>query len=194
MATPLTIPPDWQHRITVDRYHQMSEVGVFDEDDRVELLEGYIVAMGPQTPPHVLVIQRLTPLLVRGLDPERWAVRIQAPLTLPPYGEPEPDVAVCLLADTLDPTRHPGNAALVIESAASSLRKDRLVKAAIYARAGITEYWIVNIEAGTVEVHQDPDEKQERYRTQFTATSNDTLRPVALDQLELSVAAFLPPS
>ncbi len=174
--------------LSVDEYHRMIEAGIFDEDERVELLEGVIVAMTPQSPPHAHCIRWLNRLLVRSLGDE-YAVAVQLPLTLGRRNEPEPDLAV-VRADSTSRDHHPGSAVLAIEVSGVSLRKDRRVKAALYARFGIPEYWVVNLEARVVEVFSDPDAANGAYRRTRTVTAPETLTSETLPELSFPVAAL----
>jgi Uma2 family endonuclease len=177
-------------RIRVDEYHQMISTGILDEDDKVELLEGVIVAVSPQGPKHAFVIQRLNTLLVRCLDPGRNAVLPQLPVTLGDVNEPEPDIAVIpAAAASLD--RHPSTALLIVEVAGDSLAKDRRVKAAVYARFAIPEYWIVNLKDETIEVHRDPDAASERYRTVLTFGRGQELRSLSVPEVTLRIDQLL---
>jgi Uma2 family endonuclease len=166
-------------------YDRLVGLGVFD-DERVELIKGVLVKMSPQEAPHASTVQKLTKLLVARLQ-ERYAVRIQLPLALSDDTEPEPDVAVVPLGDY--ETEHPHTALLIIEVADSTLKKDR-GKAAVYASAGIAEYWIVNLGARTIEVYASPE--GDRYAEVRTLRTGDTLRPRALPDLSLAVAEILP--
>jgi Uma2 family endonuclease len=174
--------------LSVEEYHRMVAAGILDEDERVELLEGVIVAMTPQSVPHARRIEWLTRYLVRTLGDE-YAVRPQLPLTLGNRNEPEPDLAVVRVESTSE-DRHPSGAVLVVEVAGESLRRDRRVKAAVYARAGIPEYWIVNLEARDVEVLSDPDPATGTYRKTRTCGTAETLTSEALHQLAFPVAAL----
>ena len=110
----------------------MIAAGVFEEDERLELLEGVIVQMSPQSPRHAVVITRLCDPQFAAVGPD-CLVRAQLPLTLEPDSEPEPDVAVVRRAEGGDRHRHPSSALAVFEVASDSLRKDRLAKAVLYA-------------------------------------------------------------
>jgi Uma2 family endonuclease len=115
-------------RLHVDEYHRMIEAAVFDEDERVELLEGLIVSVSPQNADHSLVVERLSdPLFVR-LPPD-FVIRCQLPLVLSETDEPEPDVAVIERGTPRSRQRQPTSARLIFEVAAESLRKDRAAKA-----------------------------------------------------------------
>ena len=162
-----TVSPDVQERlrrISVDEYHRIIEAGILGEDEKVQLVDGVLVAMTPRGSRHAFVIQELTRLLVRALGDD-VRVRTQLPLILGGDSEPEPDLAVVRASDAASPSRHPGTALLVIEVAGDSLRFDRGTKAALYARAGIPEYWIVNLAETSIEVHRDPDPASASYRS-----------------------------
>jgi Uma2 family endonuclease len=176
-----------QRGITVVEYHRMIDAGTLGEDDHVQLIGGAVVAMTPQGPAHALVIQNLTRLVAQGLATE-LALRPQLPLTLPDDSEPEPDLAVVRLEDARSREHHPRTAVLIVEVAGDSLRLDRQTKAALYARAGIPEYWIVNLAETTVEVHRDPDPETGAYRARVIVSSQDTLAATSVPGLRIAVA------
>jgi Uma2 family endonuclease len=186
----LLIPPDLQRRLRVDEYHRMIGAGVFDDDERLELLEGVIVGMSPQSVLHARVIQYLVRLFARGLaDP--YVVRPQLPLTLGDDGEPEPDLAIVTVDEACAPGRHPTQALLVIEVANESLAKDRGLKAAIYARGGVAEYWIVNLVEQTLEVYLEPQPGAGRYGASATYRADAAVAPRFAPELTLRVAEVL---
>jgi Uma2 family endonuclease len=174
--------------ISVDKYHQMIDGGVF-QDERVELIDGVLVEMSPQSKEHVHAIHALMMLLVRVLSDQKWSVRVQAPLTLPRW-EPEPDIAVVSPSEIETAPRHPRTAALVVEVAASSRTFDRF-KAAEYAEVGVTEYWIVDVARRCVEVRRDPNGV--RYETHEVADEDAVLRPLAFPEIEVRVADLMLP-
>jgi Uma2 family endonuclease len=171
---------------TVDEYHRMFDAGIFGDDERVELLEGVIVVMPAQNPPHASAIQRLNKWLARQLD-DSLALLPQLPVTLGSRSEPVPDLAV-VRAEDITRKALPRTALLVIEVADSSLSKDRGFKAALYARFGIPEYWIVNVQDSTVEVFREPDSERGRYRTLLTMAKSETLSPVSVPGVTISLA------
>jgi len=181
----LSIEPELFRPLKRSEYDRMVELGLF-QDERVELIRGVLVKMSPQRAPHASTVERLTELLVMLLR-GRFRVRIQSPLALSDDSEPEPDAAVVPLGDY--DTEHPTTALLVIEVSDSSLRQDR-GKAAVYASAGIGEYWIVNLAARTIEVHSSPE--GDRYAEIRTLREADTLRPVALPDVTIAVSEILP--
>jgi Uma2 family endonuclease len=172
-------------RLSVTEYHRMIEAGILDEDERLELLEGVIVAMSPQNDRHAWPIEYLTRLLVKALS-EAYRVRVQLPLSLGRNNEPEPDLAVSR-ADLRSKGRHPGAAILVVEVADDSLRKDRTLKAALYARFRVPEYWVVNVEAETVEVFTEPRPRSGVYGRVRTVGKRDTLSPESLPEVSVPV-------
>ena len=119
----------------------------------MELLLGALVDVSPQGPLHADVVQRLAERLIRQL-PGEVGTRVQSPLALSEDSEPEPDIAVVPTADYS--RAHPHRALLVIEVADTSLHKDRGIKTALYATAGIDEFWLVNLTERVVEVHRRP--------------------------------------
>jgi Uma2 family endonuclease len=175
--------------LSVDEYHRMIEVGIFDEDEHVELLEGVIVTMTPQSPAHAHCIRWLNRFLTRAL-PDEYVVGVQLPLALGQRNEPQPDLAV-VRATAASRDRHPETAVLVIEVARESLRLDHKVKAALYARFAVPEYWIVNVEDRVVEVFSDPDATRAAYRRTRTVASGETLASEALPQVSFPVSELL---
>ena len=168
-----------------NEYDALVALGVF-QDERVELLDGALVAMSPVGPPHSSAVQKLTELLLPRLL-GRATVRVQSPFAAHDLSEPEPDVAVVPPGDYH--AAHPRKAYLVIEVADSSLQTDRSKKAAIYAECGIPEYWIVNLAQRCVEVHTDPIGAS--YRSVRQVGHEASLCPVHFADLQLRVADFL---
>ncbi len=190
VASRYPVDPSLQAPLTVEKYHRMIDAGILGEEDRVELLEGVLVEMSPQSPRHAKIISRFTAAAAPTIGPA-YRLRIQLPPTLVPYGEPEPDIAIVTLEEEDAAARHPRTALLVVEVASVSIRKDRLVKTRVYARAGIPEYWIANVESSSVEIYADPDPIAERYRTQLVAQRGETITPSSMPALALSVEALL---
>ena len=141
---------------TRERYFALVDEGLLGPDDRVELLEGVVVAMPPGNPPHDAAVSMTTRALHRAVG-DRAAIRCQLSLVQGPYSVPEPDVVVVPGREDDYAGAHPTTALLVVEVAASSLPQDRLTKARIYAAAGVPEYWIVNLRDDVVEVYRAPD-------------------------------------
>ena len=152
--------PSPLHRISPEEYGRLVEAGVFDEDARVELIDGLLVDMSPKTAAHENAIAWLLDRLIDSLDRDRFQIRVSAALTIG-MSEPEPDIIV-IERDT-PRRRHPATAALVIEVAVSSQRRDLRDKPRIYASAGVPVYWVVDVDAGRAVAHSSPrDEAYER--------------------------------
>lgn len=145
------LAPERVRRLRRREYEQMVAARLF-EGERVELLEGVIVEMSPQNPLHAGTVQKLTRVLGRAVI-GLADLRVQLPLAVSDESLPEPDVALVTQQDF--DAEHPTSALLVVEVAEASLRKDRNVKAALYARAGVPEYWVVNLIDRLIEVHAD---------------------------------------
>ena len=150
------IPNDLIWRLSIEQYHAIIQAGILTSDDSVELLEGWLVFKMPKNPPH-RATTRLVRTALENILPAGWYVDSQEPITLS-NSEPEPDIVV-VRGDTrqyLD--RHPGaeDIALIIEVSDTTLQRDRTVKKRIYARAGISIYWIVNLVEEQVEVYSQP--------------------------------------
>jgi Uma2 family endonuclease len=180
-------------RLTVEQYFGLVEGGVLAEDDRVELLEGVVVAMPPPNPPHDSGTTRATVALLRALG-DRAVVRTQCSFVAGRYSALQPDVAVVpgRLGDY--DAAHPRTALLIVEVADSSLQQDRLSKSRIYAVAGVPEYWILNLRSRVLEVLRDPDARTGLYRETRTLRAGDRVELAALPGAELGVAELLPGS
>lgn len=159
---------------TVDDYHRLAELGILDEDDRVELLDGQIVEMTPIGPEHAGCVDALTRLLSR-LVGDTGVVRVQNPLVLGTRWEPQPDIAVLKPRADGYRTAHPGpgDILLVIEVADTSGGSDRDVKLPRYASAGSLEAWLVDLEGDAIEAHRQPG--PEGYGEVRTLRRGDTL-------------------
>jgi Uma2 family endonuclease len=151
------LPPAPPRRFTVAEYHHLIETGVFANDERYELINGWLVPKMTRNPPHDVCLV-LVPEAIRRLLPRGWHVRIQSAITTDD-SEPEPDIAVARGPARRYVRHHPSPAdiAMLIEIAESSLDLDRDVKGPMYARAGIAIYWIINLVDNQVEVYTDPN-------------------------------------
>jgi Uma2 family endonuclease len=180
-----------EHHWTREEYEHLASSGAFPPDARTELIDGVIYDMAAQNSLHAtgyrLVQEALRPLFpaASGFD-----VRGQLPLALGERSEPEPDVAVVRgsIRDFRD--SHPTTALLVVEVADSSLLHDRKRKVPLYARAGIPEYWILNLVRRCLEVYREPDGGT--YRSKTVLRSRDTVSPPARPDVRLSIADLVP--
>src|SRR5690348_15524163 len=149
---PLTLPA--RRCWTREEYERAASLGLFGPEERLELIEGEIVTkMTPQNSRHMSGI-RLAEEALRLAFPSGYDVRVQGPLALGGRNEPEPDIAVVVGSMRDYFGAHPTTAVLVVEVSDTSLAYDRTTKTGIYARAGIAEYWIINLVDRVLEVHR----------------------------------------
>jgi Uma2 family endonuclease len=141
------------HRLSADEYHRLIESGGLDENTRIELIEGLILDMSPKSPAHENVISFLMRRLFSELDLDRYEIRAAAPLSLGD-SEPEPDLIV--FEHDVPRPYHPETAALVVEVAVSSQRRDLRVKPSVYARANVPVYWVVDLDGRRAIMHSNP--------------------------------------
>jgi Uma2 family endonuclease len=136
-------------------YDRLIEIGVFQPGDPIELLGGDLVVAEPQSGPHYTAVY-LAEDVLRAAFGVGWLVRTQAPIALDEQSEPEPDVAVVGGTPRQYSDEHPARPVLVVEVAVSSLGLDREYKGSLYARAQLTDYWVVNLAARELEVYRQP--------------------------------------
>lgn len=181
-------------RWTREEYHRMAELGLF-LNQRVELVDGEVLEMNAQGPPHVTSVQLVSNALQKMFGPGFW-VRMQAPLNLGESSEPEPDIAVVPGAPR-DYADHPTTALLVVEISDATLRYDRRHKGSLYARCGIRDYWIVNLVDGVLEVYRDSASDASApfgwsYRNTQTLFADDRVSPLHRPDQYVSIADVLP--
>jgi Uma2 family endonuclease len=181
-----------QRRWSRSDYEKMITAGIFRPDERIELLEGEIVAMTPQHSRHATAVRKATRALER-IFAVGYDVRPQLPLNVGSESVPEPDVAVV----TGDPDdyahAHPTTAILILEVSESTLRHDRQRKGAIYAAAGIAEYWIINLDDRRLEVYRDPAKRTDgaEYRLIQRLGPGDRITPLSAT-VDVAVDDLLP--
>lgn len=185
-----TVPAPIAHRFTRREYQRMDEAGLF-RDERVELLDGAVMTVPPQSPSHASVTNRIAAVLLRLTGPAVH-VRIQAPILLDDWSEPEPDVVLCAPAADDYAHEHPNasQVRLVIEVAAASLAYDRGRKRRAYAESGIPAYWIVNLGERRIEVFADPDRAAGAYLSSRIVGAGESLSLPTGETL--AAAALLP--
>lgn len=175
-------------RWTRDEYYRMAETGIFKPDERVELLEGEIIRVPPQNYRHAGTVTKINRLLIQHFA-EPWEVRCQVPLDISKDSQPEPDFAVVAPRDDRN-RAHPVTAALIIEIADTSLRYDRVRKGRVYARAGIPEYWIVNLQENQLEVLRKPA-KSGVYKEHLVFGPGQSVTCLAQPERALPIEALL---
>ncbi len=179
------------HLWTREEYEKMVSAGVFHPEDRLELINGEILEMTPQSRAHAPAVC-LADEALSAVYAEGFTVRVQVPMALGKSSEPEPDVAVVRGRPRDYLACHPTVAVLVVEISDSSLRYDREHKQRLYAASGTPEYWILNLIDYRLEVYRDPDQKRETYRSCTVLTRNAAVAPLARPDTSISVADLLP--
>jgi Uma2 family endonuclease len=185
MSHAVTDPPR-RHWLTVDDYYRMAEVGILAPDARVELIEGEIIDMAPPGSPHAAVVDRLTRIFVRAAG-DAAIVRVQNPVRLSVYSEPQPDLALLRPRDDFYAAHHPqpADALLVVEVADSSLRFDRDTKMGLYAQHGIPEAWLVDLRGRRLIRYCAPQQGQ--YTVVDEPDLGSALRTTALPDIVLEL-------
>ena len=191
MSEPETKTRRWK-RVEYDR---LIELGFFRPGDPVELLGGHLIVAEPQGSGHFAAVRAAEEAL-RAAFGRGWEVRGQGPLALDEDSEPEPDLAVVpgSFRDYRD--AHPERAALLVEVAQSSLAFDRRHKGSLYARAGLADYWIVNLPERALEVYRDPELDPAapfgwRYRAVTVLARGASVSPLALPGRRIQIADLL---
>ena len=184
------------HHWTRAEYDRLIEVGDFQPGAAIELLGGALIVAEPQSGPHYTAIRLVEEALQRafGLG---WQVRTQGPIALDDESEPEPDVAVAAGSVRDYSLEHPARPVLVVEVSASSLSLDRGHKGSLYARAGLADYWVLNLVGRVLEVYREPVTDAAaafgwRYGSTRTLDADALVAPLAAPEALIRVADLLP--
>ena len=178
------------HAFTVGEYYRMAETDILTEEDRVELIAGQIVAMSPIGSRHAACVKRLN-LLLGKMVGDSMLIGVQDPIALDAYSAPEPDLVLLRPRADFYAEAHPAAAdvLLAIEVANTSADYDREVKLPLYAQAGIPEVWLIDLQAGRVEVYARPQGGVYQQRVEITADA--TLTSPTIPQIALAAADLL---
>jgi Uma2 family endonuclease len=179
-----------------DRLIGLIDHGFLDEDDPIELLDGLLLVKEPQHSPHRTAVLLVAKAVERAFG-EGWFVQTQSPIILGARSEPEPDVCVVRGSPRDHVDAHPRRAALIVEVAESGLRLARGRKAAVFARARIADYWIVNLVDRVLEVHREPARpgparRHWGYAAVETLGADATIAPLAAPSASIRVGDLLP--
>jgi Uma2 family endonuclease len=179
-----------RHLFTVDEYYKMAENGVLTEDSRVELIEGEIVDMPPIGSGHASSVDRTGDRLRATLGGIA-SVRTQQPLNLGQRSEPEPDLAIVGRRDDYYASAHPtpADVLLLVEVSDTSLAYDRETKGPLYARAGIADYWILNLVDRQLEVFREPTAAG--YADVQVLVPGDAVQPLSFPTISIAVSSLL---
>jgi Uma2 family endonuclease len=179
-----------RHPVTVDQFDRMVEAGVFGPDERLELIGGEIVDMSPIGSRHQACVDRLTSMFAPAL-PGRAIVRVQGSVRITDLSQPQPDLALLRPRDDFYVDAHPGPAdvLLVVEVADTSLSYDRWTKLPLYAKAGVPEAWVIDLNGGVVDIAAQPGEHG--YGVLAQRDRDGVLSPAAFPDLSFPVVEVL---
>jgi Uma2 family endonuclease len=177
-------------------YDRLIDLGILDEDEPIELLGGEMVVREPQAGPHATAVQLVREALPRVFG-KGWTVRQQLPVALDRESEPEPDVCVVPGRPRDYRRSHPTRPVLVVEVAHDSLLRDRERKGSLYARAGIADYWIVNLREAVLEVYREPARSpRSRYGWRYGRVerfgAEAVISPLASPRARVRIKSLLP--
>jgi Uma2 family endonuclease len=175
---------------TVDEYYRMAEVGILAPDDRVELIEGEIIQMSPIGVKHASDVDRATAVFYSKLG-KRVIARVQGPVRLDDYSEPQPDISLLKPREDFYRSRQPApeDVLLEVEVSDTTIRYDSGRKLGVYAKAGIQEYWIEDLNRDVLLVFRDPEGR--RYKTQLTLARGESISPLAFPDVVFAVEELL---
>ncbi|MBE9052934.1 Uma2 family endonuclease [Nostocales cyanobacterium LEGE 11386] len=184
-------------RFTLNEYHRLTELGFFPEDDHIELINGEIIQMVSKGKVHATCLRKLLRELPKIVG-DRATLQSQAPITLPPNSEPEPDFAIVKNRDDNYLSSHPVSVdiLLVMEVADSSLAYDQDVKIPLYAQAGISDYWIFNLFDNHLECYSEPyldNQGKYGYLNKRIVLSNQLIALPCFPDLSLDLSRVFPP-
>ncbi|MEG3940748.1 Uma2 family endonuclease [Microcoleus sp. S36b_A3] len=188
----ITEAPFTLRKWTVKEYQKLGEIGFFHPEERVELISGNILKMSAKGTAHTSATRR-TATLLRDILENLAAVYTQDPIALHDNSEPEPDIAVVRI-DPLDYATHhptPSEVYLIIEVADTSLAYDREIKAKIYARSGIADYWILNVNERQLHVFREPTE--DGYQSEIILGESASISPLQFPAFNIAIQQMLPP-
>jgi Uma2 family endonuclease len=183
-------------RWTRAEYERLIALGMFDSGEHLELIDGLLVVREPQGSRHAAGIRRVLDALHRALG-TAWQIDSQLPIALDEASEPEPDIAVVPRDPGAYRDAHPSRAVLVVEVADTSYQIDRDYKASLYARAGIPEYWLVDVARQALEVHREPGPSPAArfgwlYWRVETLRTPATLAPLITPERPIPIADLMP--
>ena len=183
-------------RFSRAEYDRLIDLGVFQPGEEIELIGGELMVAEPQSAAHYTAIVKTARALEAAFGP-RWYVRSEGPIGLDDDSEPEPDVAVVAGRPEDYSRAHPSRPVLSVEVAESSLAADRQRKGSLYARAGLTDYWVLNLVDRVLEVYREPAADAAapfgwRYTSNEVFPADARVTPLAAPGASVAVSALLP--
>jgi Uma2 family endonuclease len=185
MAVSLT-----RRRFTVSEYYRMAEAGILTEDDRVELIDGEIVETAPISPGHAGTVNRTSNQFVHTFS-DQAVTAVQNPVRLSGHSEPQPDVALLRHRTDFYRSAHPtpADVLLLVEVAETTVASDRQVKIPLYARSGIPEVWLVDLDQVAITAYREPSASG--YRAEFTVRRGEQIAPLAFPDRPVAATDIL---
>ena len=183
-------------RFSRAEYERLIDLGVFQPGEAIELIGGELMVAEPQGAAHYTAILKTARALEAAFGPG-WVVRTQGPIGLDEDSEPEPDIAVVPGSPDDYGRAHPSHAALTVEVAESSLGLDRQRKGSLYARAGLPDYWVLNLVDRVLEVYREPVQDSAasfgwRYGRTEVLDASARVTPLATPGSSIPVSHLLP--
>ncbi len=184
------ISPVTRKRFRVEEFHKMTELGILPEESGWEIVDGYLIDKMSIGSKHASTVKRLNRILTK-LVKDNAIVSVQDPIRLDDYNEPEPDIALLKPREDFYSKNHPlpQEILLLIEVSDSTIEYDRKIKKTLYAKAGITEFWIINLQDDTLEFYSQP--KNGNYRLARILESGETLKLNSIENLTLTINEIL---
>lgn len=186
----ITDSPATRHRISVDDYYRMGEVGILRKDNRLELIKGDIIDMAPIGSAHAGTVKRLAKLLMDAVG-NSSIVSVQDPVRLDAYSEPQPDIALLRLREDYYREAHPrsGDLLLIVEVTETSLSYDQGIKVPLYAQHGIPEVWVFDVGSNHLHICRQPE--QDSYQVVETLSQAKIICPMQLPKVAVNLAGLL---
>jgi Uma2 family endonuclease len=179
------------YEFTVEEYQRLLEVGIFGEDDRIELLNGNLIVMPPIGIRHANAVRRILNLFARRYG-HASEVDAQNPAIIDRKSEPQPDILLLRLGISEAPVKpHPQDILLLVEVADSSFIFDNSDKRDAYARNGIREYWLLDLNENRLHVFRQP--AGGKYEVELVLEKSDSIAPLAFPDLPVKISQMLPP-
>ena len=175
------------HKFDVEQYQLMGKAGIFQPEAHIELIEGEIVIMTPIGLKHSVTINRTSHFLHKNIQ-SNGIISIQNSIRLPDYSEPQPDIVILKPRDDFYEHKFPQaeDVLLLIEVADSSLKYDQMTKLTLYAKYGILEYWIANLERNVLEVYRQP-QNQNYFKQSIIDTDSVSFCPIAFPEISMTL-------
>lgn len=175
------------HKFDVEQYQQMGKAGIFHPESRVELIEGEIIVMTPIGLKHSVTINRTASFLYSKVQLS-GVISIQNSIRLPDYSEPQPDIVILNPRDDFYAEKFPQaeDVLLLIEVADSSVRYDQTAKLSLYAKYGILEYWIANLERNVLEIYREP-QNLNYFKQTVVDTNLISFSPIAFPEMTMTL-------